>query len=283
MLGAMKQWGLQSVPSYGNATISGTATLGNISTNTVSNQTYITFTNYATESSAVAAPYWSNYSNSVGSFTISGNTALVDILLVGAGGATYAGGTSGSNIGGGNGGEVRYLANVTLRAGTYPVFLGKPTTLGGNGVALFNKNGTIVSSQCGGFGYQTTYPVGGAGNFGLLPATTAVDGANGQPSPFGSDTTWLYSDGNAVPYFGAGGGGVWGWQNSSGDILSGNGGYLGAGTANDPGAGRSPDAEIITQGLPNFGAGQGAGDPGNTDFVTGNPGSGVIIIRHRSS
>ena len=256
-----------------NATITGNSTtstpavvFANTLANSTSSVTYLTY--MATQNpSFISAdgsvgPYL--YTTNYGNLTVSGNTTLVDILLVGAGGPGY-GGTHGSS-----GGTVSFYSNVKLLVGVYNI--GVSSGSGGSSITIGSD---VISVNDGTGSYVTTgSPTGGAGAGGAQ--SSGIGGVGLSISKFGSDLTWLTSNGTA--YFGAGGGGA--TTNFAGDNNLFSGGYQGAGEGGNL-EGYSPDQYTIQIGLPNFGGGAGAGAPGYNDYtgpVVG--GSGIVIIRH---
>lgn len=284
MIGSLKQENYLassgSPVTYGNATISGniTSTYGNLYANNTSTSQFLTFINRATQSSGGTASYISNYDYCAGTFTVTGNVALIDILLVGAGGD--APGSVNGNLSGGAGGQVKYFSNVIVNPGTYTVSLGQPVAVGGNGQAkVFLTVGTQTANPgaAGATGGTATGGVGAGGSYG---GAYSCNGGVGMPiSDMSGELTWIYANGN--PYFGAGGGGVYNFSVSLPTNFTTVRAWQSGGQGINA-QGYSPNAPISTAGGQVVGAGKGAGDPGN-DGSTGLPGSGVVIIRHRSS
>ena len=276
MRGVMRQswYDSQQSTSYGNATIA-VASTGNsrVYSNTTNNSTYLTFMVPFTQTGTT--DYQIIYANSTvgGSFTVSGNTALIDILLVGPGGnpgiASFGGGQ------GGSGGTVNFYSNVKVNTGTYNVYVGAYTATNGKGTTTVLLSPYTLTANPGNDGSATTTATGGDG-----AGANHVGGVGGVGRAVALDPMpWLLPSGNNIPYFGGGGGGA---NNvNGGDNISYAGGYSGGAAGVNPEGTISP--AYAHDGTPGSGGGAGAGPDGGFNSYYGTGGSGVVVIRHRSS
>ena len=209
-------------------------------------------------------------------FNITGNTAYVDLLLVGGGGQGNVEQTPGYlNVSGGNGGNVVVYSNVALAPGPYSVYMGSqaPTVLLSGNVFVGGES-VIYSAQWGGVTGIPTRSAGG-GNGNAAPGQTFIAGNygpyNGGPGvadPW-NQISWIGSvQANGVAYFGGGGGA--GTQSTSN--------YAGVGGIGGGGYGGYP---LHFGGNGFIGSGGGAGGGGGNPLTssTGYGGSGVLVIR----
>jgi hypothetical protein len=149
-----------------------------------------------------------------GTFTVSGSSGTVEVLVVGGGGAGGADRTGG----GGGGGGLRYTPAFSITAGSYPVTVGSGGPLGNNGSSSIFST---ITSQGGGrggtdpdyFGPTTGTGFPGGSGGGARSNTTASGGsgssvtgtntpAPSQGNPGGSNV------GGAGAVGGSGGGGA---------------------------------------------------------------------------
>jgi hypothetical protein len=263
----------------------------NIYSNTVANVTYPSITNtyytffantytlgnvlsnYGAYTDA-SYPGGTSYGNAyVDTFTVTGNTAYADLMLI-AGGQT-ANYNTGTGIGrAGQAGNILVVSNVALTIGTYSVYHGPgvSTTISGPGgtwTAPFNgASGTYAGLATNG----ANAVVNGTGILGgsTYTANGLLQGGAGFPDPW-AEITWLgqmsgtytWANGTAwsganVAYFGGGGG-----QTSSTGTRSYGG--LGAG----PNISNNPAVTI------NIGGSNGSYRPGSQyPASTGYPGTG---------
>lgn len=280
MFGGQRQawYDSQGAGTYGNANITGTGTTSTPATvyaNTVSSSTYLTFLAPYTSSSFPPGTISYTYPNVYGTFTVTGNVALLDILIVGAGG-TGNGGWIGAN-----GGQVNFYSNVIVPPGTYNIGV---SAAGGASFSNVNIGTTSIISYDGANG---NYPPG-SGTYTAQGGTGAggtysggIGGIGLNISSFGTDLTWIASNGN--PYFGGGGGGST-WSTPPGYYTGYAGGITGGGSGGTYDGGYSPDEDSVQFGEPNTGGGSGGGEGdyngGSAPYIGG---SGVVIIRHRAS
>jgi len=234
---------------------------------------------------------------SSGTFTVTGTSGSVAVLVVGGGGG--AGYSTGSWAGAGGAGGLVENDNFAVTAQAYPVTVG----FGGPGGTTF---GAQSASDGGNSVFSTITAIGGGGGGGSYCCTSPGPGASGG------------SGGGAGPsvYGGVGGAGTVGQGNNGGNDGSGSGGAGGGGAgavggngrggnggiglqsslsgsltyyAGGGGGGGSPNgsgglgggagggaAASGTNGLGGGGGGGGAGGPG------GNGGSGVVIIAYNA-
>jgi hypothetical protein len=283
-----------AVSSPGNITATGTTSP--ISVPGLSGSTTYTFTVYATNlvgdgpassasnSVTTGAFYNINYLSVAGGGGGGGGNANISVgtgggaggLLTGtfsaSPGTVYtatigAGGTAGSFVAGGNGGNST-LTGITAAVGggggvtgNGPGFFNGVNGGSGSGAAYTGTAGSGTSGQgnSGGAGAITpNYGSGGGGGAGGAgSAGTTTVGGNGGAGTSSSIT------GTSVGYAGGGGGGI-GYSGSGGSATSGGGagavGVAGAGTANTGGGGG------------------GGGGNGSTNGTGGTGGSGVIIL-----
>ena len=282
MLGSEKQSTRISQLNFGNANISGSVSTGNLTITSVGTNSYLIYTPTCTGAGYNADP-WTYTANAAGTFSVSGNTALLDIFIVGQGG--YAGNPpSGGNASGGSGGAVNYYANVIVPVGTYsinvpnPVFWQAATTV--------NTAATVLTATNGYNGYAGPSNGGnGAGNVAFGPQNN-FNGGWGIAWPFGDSVpvppevahTGI-SNYNSSVLFGAGGGGISGADYVYG-TTGGQGGTTGGGSGGIT-TSYSPGSGTYSAGYPTLGGGRGAG--GDENFVDTYPGSGMVVIRHKSS
>lgn len=244
-----------------------------------------------------------------GNLTITGNSAPVDIFVVGSGGipsqlwSTTAPGFDYAT--GGSGGQTSFISNVKLGTGTYNLKFSQPyfppvpgtgnpppfpTWYGGN-VAITYSNSTPILSSLGGntlarYGWQDEYFTiqgnvsGGFGNGGANPPPGGwggINGAGGAPDPWGGVITWVGQPAaNGLAFFGAGAGGIYNFNTLPPYPLTGVGGLGGAGNALPYGVSTTAGC----YGLPGSGGGgawRGGNFSGVVDLLT--QGSGAIIIR----
>lgn len=280
----------QGAQAYGNANITGSGTGSTPATvfaNTVSTSTYLTYQvpyKPATADAYVSVP---KYPQTYGNLTVTGNTAVLDILVVGAGGYTTV-----ASRQGGDGGQVLFYSNVIVPVGTYTLSVSGNDGQIDIGPSLGYSNITIGTTNLiaynGNPGSATT-GVATGGNGANGSHIGGVGGAGRNVVQFGTDLTWIVSNGN--PYFGGGGGGADGSADNvyyAGGITSGYtlSGTLGIGSGGIYAEGYSPEGYTYQEGLANFGAGAGGGYSGSnweTYYSTYPGSSGVIIIRHIAS
>ena len=215
--------------------------LGNLNYYTVYSNSYIT----GNVQSSVAYYLESTGQNNtsignayVDTFTVTGNTAYVDLLLVGAGGD---GDNNTSNVcySGGGAGSITVASNIALPVGTYRIHHGA-----GVSTTLYNNSGSVIAqANFGTPGYQNSavgiragngiseyflansttitgnaaYPSVISGNLNVIRATP-INGGSGMITPW-TEVNWVgaiptgyvwangasYSGAN-VRYFGGGGG-----------------------------------------------------------------------------
>jgi hypothetical protein len=268
---AAKQMYSSQDTSFGNSNITGSGTTASPATvfaNTVSTSTYLTYQvpiQTTVGSGAVAIPV---YTQTYGNLTVSGNTAVLDILVVGAGGSSPVGNYNR----GADGGQVRFYSNVIVPVGTYNLTVsGGYNSLGYSNIII----GTTTITATDGTSYSSTgTATGGAGAGGAQ--SSGVGGIGQNITAFGTDLTWITGNGN--PYFGPGGGGsATNTQYAGGITFGGSGIY-------NPSY--SPTNSSIQAGFKNTGAGSGAGNSNGTyelNYFNYYGGTGVIIIRHRAS
>ena len=293
---AAKQMYASQGTTYGNANITGSGTTSSPATvfaNTVSTSTYLTYI-APTQAVTTGTGYadYPTYAQVFGNLTVTGNTALLDILIVGAGGYT----TIGSRHGG-DGGQVLFYSNVIVPVGTYNLSVagcgagGYPTPAGTPlGYSNITIGSTNITSLCG-TGYYTTTgsATGGSGSGGAQASGVGGSGTN-IPS-FGTDVTWIFPAMSGNLYYGGGGGGASGTADNAyyaGGKTSGYtyGGTLSVGNGGIYAQGYSPTAPVYQQGIQSLGGGAGGGNSAGlyeSYYSTYYGGTGTIIIRHRAS
>lgn len=281
MLGASKLMLGSATSNFGNSTVSGNVTSGAFYSNTVSRSTYLTFLNTITYE-AVPSTGISSITSTFGNLIVTGNTAVVDILLVGAGGPSVS--TTPANCNGGGGGEIRFYSNVIVPPGVYPLQVNKPKkspgdgTAGANGIATLTIGGTVYQANPGSDGSAGGTLRGGAAGGGAR-STSTLYGAAGFPIyNFGYDVTWIGGLGGNI-WYGAGGSGV--TTNTSHTNTVNAGGTNTGGAGQDP-QGYSPTASSACYGIMHTGGGAGGGINANGATYENVPGTGVIIIRQIS-
>jgi hypothetical protein len=229
-------------------------------------------------------------------FTLTGNSATCDYLIVAGGGA--GGGTHG---GGGGGGGATYATNQTLNADTYSITVGG----GGGGNSTNGSSGSnssfglIVSTGGGrggaGYSYITSGANGGSGGGGGGGQSSGASGGSGIGGQGNAGGTGV---GGGVGTARGGGGGGAGGAGATGSA-SGNGGsalsngitgttynYSGGGggggdqrTGGSGGAGAGSGASSGGGGsASNYGGGGGGG--GGNSGSGGSGQQGIVIIRY---
>ncbi len=276
MLGASKLMLGGGSSNFGNSTVTGNVTSGAFYSNTVGRSTYLTFLNTITyEVSPVAGI--SSFTSTFGNLVVEGNTAVIDILLVGGGGPSVS--TIPGNCNGGGGGQVRFYSNVIVPPGVYPLQVNKPkrntSDTGANGIATLTIGGTVYQANPGSDGSSGGTLTGGSAGGGAR-STSTLYGASGYPIySFGSDVTWIGGLSGNI-WYGAGGSGV--ITNSPATNTINAGGTNTGGAGQDP-QGYSPSAQSGCYGVMHTGGGAGGGYNGNGATYENVPGTGVIIIR----
>lgn len=242
-----------------------------------------------------------------GIFTLTGNTIVADILIVGGGG----GGAGGYPVtgGGGGAGGYQYYTSYSLTPGTYSITVGNGGSGGTNlngingGQSIFQGiypsygggggYGTISAGSGGGSGggggsvcgsnlYGTQGNLGGigggvnsssVGGGGGGAASIGINGASG-----GTGGTGLLNNITGVPLYYAGGGGGGVFYGTGTAPPGGLGGLGGGGTGC-----QYVNSGTAFYGIANTGGG-GGGAGGNNGVVNsstgGSGGSGVVIVRY---
>lgn len=279
MLGSEKQSTRISQLNFGNANISGSVSSGNLTITSVGTNSYLIYTPTCTGIGDLGDP-WTYTASATGTFSVSGNTALLDIFIVGQGGIAGAP-TSGGNASGGYGGAVNYYANVIVPVGTYSINVPRPEL---QAATTVNTAATVLTATNGYNGYGGPSTGGnGAGNVAFGPQNN-FNGGWGIAWPFGD--TVSVPNSQVTPYnssvlFGAGGGGI-AYANYVYGTTGGQGGTTGGGSGGiTPSGVYSPNDRQNQWGTPSLGAGAGAGydDLGQPGLGS----SGMVVIRHKSS
>ena len=278
MLGSEKQSTRISQLNFGNANISGSVSSGNLTITSVGTNAYLVYTAACTGYGTTGDP-WTYTANATGTFSVSGNTALLDIFIVGQGG--YGGEpSSGGNASGGYGGAVNYYANVIVPVGTYSINVPRPEL---QAATTVSTAATVLTATNGYNGYAGPGNGGnGAGNVAFGPQN--INGGWGIAWPFGD--TVSVPNSQVTPYnssvlFGAGGGGIYGANYVYG-TTGGDGGTTGGGDGGIPPSGiYTPTDPQFINGTPSLGAGGGAGV--NEIGYNGQGSAGMVVIRHKSS
>jgi len=245
-----------------------------------------------------------------GTFTVSGTTNNIEVLMVAGGGGGGDGG--GGNGGGGGAGGVRFYPSLPISPGSYPISVGG----GGNGAPSFSTPGTAGTpttafgkTATGGghsnYAYTTVYsggsgaatnnqnPSAGTGNAGGNdPQASPISEGNpggpgggggagdaGQPTRGGNGLQFPNFTGPliGVPalaplsgYYGGGGGSGFESSNSTPGGLGGGGN----------GASRyAPNGIVSTAGVQYSGGGGGGSSTSGTTLAQPG-GSGIVIIRY---
>jgi len=172
-----------------------------------------------------------------GTFTVSGSSGTVEVLVVGGGGAGGADRTGG----GGGGGGLRYTPAFSITAGSYPVTVGSGGPLGNNGSSSIFS--TITSPGGGKGGTDPDY-------FGPSPGTGFPGGSGGgarsNSTASGGSGSSVTGTNTPAPSQGNPGG-----PNTPGSLGGGGGG--GAGAAGGPvGPGASATAGGVGLQYPQF-------------------------------
>ncbi len=258
--------------------------------------------------------YYYRTFTSTGSLNISGNSAIVDFLIIGGGGSGARGGSStsqGTDGGGGGAGKVTLISSATLAPGAYVATIGA----GGAGPSFPNSgnNGTQTSfnSQIaigGNTGSNATWPnsnggTSGSGQIGGTPNSSSGGGGGGESNPGSSGggtlggTGGSYSAGNGgngtssysswgaststgqnsggTYYYGGGGGGATYWNSGISPVPGAGAGGLGGG-----GNGMQYSQSGATNGSANTGGGGGGANATNSGMSGG---SGLVIVRYTKS
>jgi hypothetical protein len=240
---------------------------------------------------------------SPGTFSVSGSSGTVDVLMV-------AGGGSGGNFGGGGGaGGLIYYPNMPLIIGSYSVVIGAggPASSQPGGDSTFGTNPSpqYLVAKGGGRGLSASDVQDASGGSGggegrsttFGPGTQASQPGNSGTYGFGNPGgTAVYADGGATQSGGGGGAGGSGYPYASGGNESRGGigkqypaftgpligvpslsplsGYFAGGG----GGGREPSPAPATGGLGGGGNGgpSAAGQPGVTNSGGGGGGGGSI-------
>ena len=214
------------------------------------------------------------------SFILSGNTANIDIFLVGGGGGGGRG-YYGSG-GGGAGGITTTASSISCNTGTYTATVGAggvTEVSGGSSSMTISNTYTAAGGGGAGYGGGTGGSGGGGGTEGSANGGAGgTNGGNGVAGGYGAGTgqgTNTYAFGNnSLTLYSGGGGGA---GTTYGQTRSG-----GAGGAGGGGAGGAPEGDG-TNGTTNLGG--GGGGRGGYRFNAGgaagaNGGSGIVIIRY---
>lgn len=242
-------------------------------------------------------------------FTVTGNSAIVDYLVVAGGGAGGSSAGSQSQAGGGGGaGGFREVSAFDISNGTYAI------TIGGGGPVQANNSGgkgqdssfgSLLVSTGGGGGGRSGGVAGNpggsgggagqnsSGGAGNTPSTNPSQGNNGgtsavgesggggggagfagTASPKGGDGKQnSFRDGNITYY--AGGGGA---ANRSGNGQNNSGGLGGGGNGGTLVYGNGRVG--IQAGVANTGGGGGGSGRENGDHLAAAGGSGIVVIRY---
>jgi titin len=246
---------------------------------------------------------------SSGSFTVTGGSHSVDVLVI-AGGA--GGGRHATGSGGGGAGGFRTNTSVAVSStgsgggGVYTVTIGG----GGSGTnsnmrgfngggSSWDTGGTDFSATGGGAGAGSYYSAnnGGSGGGGSAQSNTGGSGTAGQGNDGGDGAViggegsgggggGAAAAGSTGPYGGLGGNGA---QNSyrtgSNERRGGGGGgngdnYSGAGPGGSGGGGDAHQTGTASSGTANTGGGGGASSAWSSAHWSGSGGSGIVIVRY---
>ena len=202
---------------------------------------------------------------------------MVDIHMVGGGGAGGFGVYQGERgAGGGGGGYTNTQKRVTLTAGTeYTVTIGA-----GGSRSAYNGEYSHPGGTTSAFGYSAS-----GGKAGVINGGSAAAGgaAGGTWSSKGADGTHAFNDPNFPIYGGGGGGGGSGWGAEGASGGAGGGGKGGRGWRYETAGEGNGTSGGTNTGGGGGGAGSqagGNGDGGGVSYVGGNGGSGIVIIRN---
>jgi hypothetical protein len=252
-----------------------------------------------------------------------GQNTICDILIVGGGGGGGFAGSNARGGGGGGAGQFLLKLNYLLNAGTYNIKIGNGglggsiststntillESFGGGGGAR-GKSGTLsngLNGASGGGGCGDDFTNRCLGGTALTQFVnnntlyTGYNGANGGPAfnggggggytsaGYSSTNTNAGDGGNGitnditgiVKYYCAGGGGG-GYNNGvSVGTRGGNGGNISAGNGGNYTGSNGTNA---TNGSGSGGGGAGVSVPGGSAYNGGNGGSGIVIIKFKST
>ena len=254
---------------------------------------------------------------STGTFTISGGTGNVDVLVVAAGGGTS--GNDGNNgSGGGGGGGMREISARSMTEAVFDVTVGAGSTgSGGNSSVAYSSgagssfatiagtgggsgstHGASSGGSGGGTGGQTSNPgaAGNAGGYSPSEGNNGGDGSNGGGAPpchnqnggGGGGAGAVGSNAQVTSNGVNGNGGAGGagkannWRTGVNVTYAGGGGGSGTNSGGSGGSGGGGNAGsgyggAGSAGTANTGGGAGGGSHG-TSAVSG--GSGIVVLRY---